>query len=241
MHPANPSLRPLEDALGHVFREPARLADALLHRSAAVEEGRRGWAESQRLEFLGDAILDFLAADWLMRTLPPDTREGRLTALRSQLTCTQAFATVARRINLAGFVTLGVGEELTGGRHRDALLADTLEAVFAALWLDAGLAAVQDAFARLFAPELAAIASGRTLLDNPKGALQELAQERGWSLPAYTLLAAEGPAHAPSFRVRVAAGPVSAEAAAPTKHDAEQDAARACLRLLVAPARPPAR
>ncbi|MBR6021457.1 MAG: ribonuclease III, partial [Kiritimatiellae bacterium] len=141
--------RRLSGALGHEWRDEALLDAALLHRSAAVERGMGDWAESQRLEFLGDAVLDLLAADWLMRRLP-GVREGRLTALRSQLTCTGAFAEAARRLGLGEMVVLGVGEEKCGGRERESLLADTLEAVFGALWTDGGWAAAERAFGRVF-------------------------------------------------------------------------------------------
>jgi len=232
--PAGRGTAGLEEALGHGFRDAGLLRAALLHRSAAVERGMGGWAESQRLEFLGDAVLDLLAADWLMSHLPPDTREGRLTQLRSRLTCTASFAAVARRLGLGACVELGVGEERGGGRGRDALLADTLEAVFGAVWRDGGWAAADAAFRRVFAGELAEAAAGAdsaAAAGNPKGLLQEFAQARGDGVPAYGVVSEEGPPHARRYAVDVRVAGLSARGAGPSKHQAEEEAAREWMRL----------
>ena len=224
----------LEAALGHEFGDAGLLRAALLHRSAEVERGMGAWAESQRLEFLGDAVLDLLAADWLMKNLPPGTREGRLTRLRSRLTCTEAFADVARRLGLGGLVVLGVGEERNGGRERASLLADTLEAVFGAVWLDGGWAAAEAAFGRVFAGELDAAAEDGAEDGNPKGVLQELAQARGAGVPVYETTAVEGPPHARRFTVEVCADGLKAEGAGSSKRQAEQAAAGEWLKRFFA-------
>lgn len=229
-----PSLLALSQTLGHpVWRDPSLLSAALLHRSAAVERGLGDWAESQRLEFLGDAILDLLAADALFRRLPA-AREGHLTALRSRLTCTSAFAGVARRLALGPLVVLGVGEEKCGGRTRESLLADTLEAVFGAIWLDGGWPAVQTSFDAVFAADLDALLSAPADISaNPKGALQEWAQARALPPPSYAVVSEEGPPHARRYTVRVALDGRTALATAPSKHAAEESAARAFLSSLL--------
>ena len=228
--------RRLCETLGHAWRDESLLAAALLHRSAAVERGMGDWAESQRLEFLGDAVLDLLAADWLMRRLP-GVREGRLTALRSRVTCTGAFAEVARGLELGAMVELGVGEEKCGGRDRESLLADTLEAVFGALWTDGGWAAVEKAFGRVFGAVMEAAAAsaegeGGTSaggIANPKGALQEWAQARGAGTPEYAVTLETGPAHARQYAVEVRVGDRAAPGTGGSKHAAEEAAARAWL------------
>lgn len=234
----------LSQTLGHpVWRDPALLDAALLHRSAAVERGLGDWAESQRLEFLGDAILDLLAADALFRRLP-SAREGHLTALRSRITCTSAFAAVARRLGLGPLLVLGVGEEKCGGRTRESLLADTLEAVFGAIWLDGGWPAVRHSFDAVFAGDLdALLAAPPDVSANPKGALQEWAQARALPAPAYAVVSEDGPPHARRYTVRVAVASRSATATAPSKHAAEESAARAFFAALAetAPAAVPPR
>lgn len=230
--PPNP-LQDLSQTLAHPeWRDPSLLSAALLHRSAAVERGLGDWAESQRLEFLGDAILDLLAADALFRRLP-DAREGLLTALRSRLTCTSAFAAVARRLGLGPLVVLGVGEEKCGGRTRESLLADTLEAVFGAIWLDGGWTAVHRSFEAVFASDLSTLLSAPPGISaNPKGALQEWAQARALPPPGYAVVAEDGPPHARRYTVRVTLDGRSADATATSKHAAEESAARAFFAAL---------
>ena len=221
----------LELRLGHVFEQPERLAAALTHRSYAVEAGCPDLAENQRLEFLGDAVLGAVAAEWLVAQCR-DWREGPLTKVRSRLTNSAALARVARKIELGRYLRLGRGEEQGGGREKNALLADALEAVLGALWLDGGPGAVRRMFAECFAAELAeAIAAGGD--DNPKGELQERLQQERRENPRYEVREASGPAHAKHFKVAVCLGETClGEGEGASKQEAEIQAARVALRTL---------
>lgn len=232
---ANPAGHPeqtaLETRLGHAFARPELLAAALTHRSHAAENGQPDWFGGQRLEFLGDAVLGAIAAEWLVARRE-EWREGTLTKVRSRLTNTAALARVARRLELGGSLRLGRGEEQGGGREREALLADGLEAVFGALWLDGGPGAVRAAFEKWFAEELdEALAAGGD--DNPKGELQERLQRERQAHPRYELTRESGPAHARHFQVDVFLGdePLGRGVGA-SKREAETRAAREALRRL---------
>ena len=236
--PSDHLLDAVESAIGHHFADRDLLAAALLHRSAAAEAGAPDWAEAQRLEFLGDAVLGLLSADWLMAHAPRHTREGAMTKMRSRLTNTDAFADVARRAALDRAVILGKGEDSSGGRHRPALLADTLEAVFGAIWLDGAWPAVAAAFDFLFVHEREAALSAGTDV-NPKGTVQELARQLWGISPSYELLSDDGPPHARTFVMLArlvlpddapnAPRTLEARGAAPSKQGAEIAAAAALL------------
>lgn len=191
----------LEQRLGYVFNDPDRLVAALTHRSFSAEAGRPGEAENQRLEFLGDAVLGVVAAEWLLDHCP-GWPEGPLTKLRSRLTNAAALARVARRLELGDYLQLGKGEEQSGGRDKGAVLADALEALLGALWRDGGAAAIRPVFEHWFADELAAaVAAGAD--DNPKGELQEWMQRKWKASPRYEVVTEQGPAHARQFKVAV--------------------------------------
>lgn len=228
---AHPDPAELAQRLGHAFARPERLAAALTHRSYSAEAGQPELAESQRLEFLGDAVLGAIAAEWLVEHRP-DWREGQLTKVRSRLTNAAALARVARRLDLGRFVLLGRGEAREGGRDRDSLLADALEAVLGALWRDGGAAAVRTVFAAWFADEIAAaLAAGRD--DNPKGELQERLQREGREPPRYEVVEETGPSHDLLFRVEVFQGMERlGKGEGTTKRQAEMNAARQALDLL---------
>ena len=221
----------LEKQLGHAFEQPERLAAALTHRSYAVEAGHPDLAENQRLEFLGDAVLGAVAAEWLVAQCR-DWREGPLTKVRSRLTNAATLARVARKLELGKYLRLGRGEEQGGGREKNALLADALEAVLGALWLDGGPGAVRRVFAECFAEEIAeAVAAGGD--DNPKGELQERLQQERKENPRYEVLEASGPAHARHFKVAVYWGETClGQGAGASKQEAEIKAARAALNTL---------
>lgn len=201
--PSN-ELQRLEHNLGYVFRNSALLEAALTHRSHSAENGRPRDIENQRLEFLGDAVLNAVAAEWLCRECPC-WREGLLTRVRSRLTNAAALARVARRLEIGRYLRLGRGEALSGGRDKEAVLADALEALVGALWLDGGPTAVQSAFSKWFSEEIAhALAAGSD--ENPKGQLQELVQQEINQLPRYEVLEETGPSHARHFKVGVYCG-----------------------------------
>jgi ribonuclease-3 len=216
---------PLEEGLGYVFREPALLEHALTHRSGAHEAGRE--SDYERLEFLGDAVLGLVAAHWLFgehQHLP----EGRLSSLRSHLVSAGALAAYARELGLGEHLVLGQGEEQSGGRDKQSLLADSLEAVIAAVYLDGGLAAAEQVVRRhlLFASEVLDV---ETL--EAKSLLQERVQALGLEPPTYRVIHESGPDHHKTFDVEVIFdGRVAAAGSGSSKKRAEREAARAALR-----------
>ena len=221
----------LEKALKLEFDDKSLLHRAMIHRSYLNEHPDFPLEDNERLEFLGDAVLGAIAAEWLVERRP-DWREGQLTKVRSRLTNAGALARVARRLELGRFLRLGRGEAREGGRDRDSLLADALEAVLGALWLDGGAEAVRKVFAAWFADELeVALAAGRD--DNPKGELQERLQREGQEPPRYEVVEESGPSHDLLFRVEVFRGTdCLGKGEGSTKRQAEMDAARQALDRL---------
>jgi ribonuclease-3 len=180
---------------GRLEYEPRDLSlfvAALTHRSAS---GRN----NERLEFLGDAVLNLVIAQHLYLSFP-DASEGDLSRLRARVVSAEPLAEVAAAIGLGDELQLGSGELKTGGFRRQSILADALEAVCGALFLDGGLAAAQTVIHRLFQPRIAVLPSPETLKD-AKTRLQEYLQSRGYSLPRYTVDRIEGEAHAQTFHV----------------------------------------
>lgn len=218
----------LQERVGHRFTQLEQLAAALTHRSYAEETGVPAPTESQRLEFLGDAVLGAVVAEWLVTTFP-QWQEGTLTKVRSRLTNGAVLARVARQIELGAGLRLGRGAEQSGGRDQDSILADTLEAVVGAVWLDGGIAAVRQLFHRCFTDEIeAAISAGGD--DNPKGELQELLQRHGRTAPHYEVIEETGPPHARLFRMAVLCQSEKlGEGSGSSKREAEINAARKAL------------
>ena len=228
---SSPELRVLEARLGYVFGRRDLLEAALTHRSFSAELGQPDGMENQRLEFLGDAILGAISAEWLVAHRG-DWREGTLTKVRSRLTNATALARVARRLGLGDFLRLGRGEDQSGGREKGALLADALEAVIGALWLDGGPEPVRGVFEKEFETEIAeAIEAGGD--DNPKGELQERMQREWKESPRYAVLEERGPSHARHFTVAVFRGeePMG-KGEGISKREAEMNAARQALTTL---------
>lgn len=215
----------VRERLGHVVRDPALFAAALTHRSA-------GGANNERLEFLGDAALNFLIAHELYRQFP-QADEGDLSRLRARLVSREPLAELAAGLELGAVLRLGAGELKSGGFRRQSILADALEALFGALYLDAGLAALEPVIARLFGPRIAALPPPETLKD-PKTRLQEHLQSRGLPLPRYQVLAVAGEDHAQRFTAgcEVASLHLSTRAEGSSRRRAEQGAAAAMLGLL---------
>jgi ribonuclease-3 len=209
----------------HRFRDPALLAQALRHRSA-------GSPHNERLEFLGDGLLAALTAELLYRRYP-GADEGRLSRMRSRLVRREALAAAARRIALGEHLELGAGELASGGFRRESILADALEAVIAAVYLDAGWAACAETVAALLEPELTALSLERDAKD-AKTRLQEWVQGRHLALPRYRPLAEEGPDHDRCYTIECEAGdpPLRATGRGRSRREAEQAAAQALLELL---------
>lgn len=213
---------------GHVFRDPDLLTQALTHRSA-------GAPHNERLEFLGDAVLGALVAESLYARWPT-ADEGTLTRARAELVRESSLAAVARELDLGTRLVLGPGELKSGGHRRDSILSDALEAVIAAIYLDAGLETCRDVVLPLFEKTMVALASGRVAKD-AKTRLQEWLQGRQKALPVYELLSESGEEHAKTFLVRCAlndAG-VAAEGQGSSRRAAEQQAAEAVMGLLQGP------
>ena len=224
-----------EQGLGYVFRDAGLLAAALTHSSFANEAGVGG-RHNERLEFLGDAVLSLCVSSELFARFP-DAREGDLTRLRSRLVTAPALAALARNIGLDIHLRLGRGEETQGGRNRDALLGDALEAVLGAVYEDGGFAPARELVRRLFeehwpkAPE-------RELRKDFKTQLQEVIQHTYRQRPVYTLSASHGPEHAKLFTVHLTLPDgQSFSAEGPSLKRAEQEAARNALLALRAPHR----
>jgi len=218
----------VEAIIGYRFRDGDLLRTALTLPSFRVETCVG--ANNQRLEFLGDAVLGLLSAEHLY-TAYAGVAEGGLSLLRIQVTNGRALAEVARAIGLGNLMRVGKSDERTGGRDRDGALADTLEALLGAVWLDGGLAAARDVFQRLLADRVCAERTQTALqFDNPKGRLQELTQAADGSVPAYELVGVTGPDHQPAYRVRVTLSTgFAAEAEGAGKRVAEAAAAQAAL------------
>ena len=227
---ANP-YRDLEKALGYAFRKRALLETALVHRSHRFEvEGIQ--EDNQRMEFLGDAVLGLVAAEHIYQAFGA-LDEGALTDLRSRVTSGRALAQIAREIGLGQALRLGRGEENSGGRHRPSVLADALEAVIGAAYLDRGLKAVERIFSELFVPLLTA-GTYDAWAENPKGQLQEITQRTCGQGPVYRIVREEGPSHGRVFTVEaVVEGRVMGTGTATTRREAESQAARQAVEALM--------
>ncbi|MES2598192.1 MAG: ribonuclease III [Verrucomicrobiota bacterium] len=217
----------LESVLGHTFRDRALLTEALTHASLGYET-QRTQPDNQRLEFLGDAVLQLLLSEILFERYR-DADEGMLTKTRAQLVSTKALAKVARSIQLGGFLLIGRGEESHGGRERDSSLADALEAIAGAVFQDGGMDAARRLAQRLFASEIEGL--GATPVDqNPKGQLQEMLQAISPQSPSYRIIQESGPDHAKSFMAIVLwDGRELGRGLGRSKKEAEVEAARVAL------------
>ena len=210
--------------LGHVFARPELLHEALTHGSFA--EGAR--PDNQRLEFLGDRVLGLAIAEALLARDPGAT-EGQLAPRLNALVRKETCAEVARRVGLGDVLRLGRSEMLSGGRRKEALLGDAMEAVIASVYLDAGFGPAKAVVLSLWSDLIDQVEPDAK---DAKTALQEWAQARALGQPVYDITARDGPAHAPLFTLTVRLGSHSAEAQAGTKRQAEQDAARQLLDRL---------
>jgi ribonuclease-3 len=230
-----PALETLEAALGHTFRNPESLIRALTHKSRSYESSRPGeeLISNQQLEFLGDAILGFVVSDALYRRFPLDS-EGSLSKRKAHLVSQARLYEVAQALELGEHLFLGRGEELSGGRKKKALLADAVEALIAALYLDDGM----DAARRFITEQVISEAGVEDIssdfrLSDYKGALQQRAQELRLPSPRYVIVAESGPEHAKVFTIEARVGnDWSARAEGLTKKSAGQRAAQVILQQL---------
>jgi ribonuclease-3 len=224
-------LATLQKSLGVSFSDLSQLRQALIHSSYVNENPDSAPAANERLEFLGDAVLELVITGKLYQDLPQAT-EGDMTKLRATLVSRDTLARLARAAGLGAYLYLGRGEEASGGRDKPANLASALEAVVAAIFLDQNLPAAKNFVLRLFKKELEKVISQGGIV-NYKTQLQELLQARGQPLPVYHFLEARGPEHEPEFTVEVRSGDtVLGQGLGKSKKQAEAEAARSALESL---------
>jgi ribonuclease-3 len=215
----------LERALGHTFSRRELLRQALTHRSHGADH-------NERLEFLGDSILNCVVAALLFERFA-ELREGDLSRLRASLVRKETLSGIAQSLAIGDYLLLGEGEQKSGGHRRPSILADTLEALFGGVYLDAGFARAFDLIARLYGPLLSAIEPGGAAKD-PKTALQEILQSRRLALPHYELRATRGEAHAQEFEVecKIPALAICTVGVGASRRAAEQEAAQLAVAAI---------
>ena len=214
-------MKKVMEALGYTFSNEALLRRALTHPSAGKED-------NQRLEFLGDAVLQYLMSDRLYRR-HPDDREGALTHRRALLVCEASLSQIAEKLGIGEALVMDRGEEQTGGRTKPSVLCDAMEAVLAAVYLDGGMEAAREVVERCWPDEDKV---SRPMQDS-KGQLQEALQKNGGDTPTYRIIGESGPPHAPVFEAAVYRdGVLLATGTGKTKKQAEQAAAVTALAIL---------
>jgi len=222
----------LQQAIDYRFRDRGLLEHAMTHTSRANEDVSGGVTDNESLEFLGDAILGFVVADILFAEFP-EFNEGQKSKVKASLVSTTTLARQAERLTIGEHLLLGRGEEKTGGRHKQALLADGYEALIAAIYLDGGMEQAHAFISREFAPLFAEVRRDGLVGQDYKSALQEYLQSHDYPLPDYRLAGTLGPDHRKLFQVEVSVrGDVLAEATGASKKEAEQEAARLALAKL---------
>ena len=222
-------IKELEAAIGYKFKNIALLQNALAHSSYANERWHNSLMSNERLEFLGDSILGMCVAEYLYCTFP-DRPEGELTRMRADMVCEQTLANVAGRIGLGNHLLLGKGEEQGGGRTRNSILADAVESVIAASFLDGGMGAAKQFIQKFILVEVPV-----KKLHNVdyKTSLQELVQQKKNQVLTYTMVGESGPDHDKHFEVEVCLnGKVVGLGSGSSKKRAEQDAARVAIEAL---------
>ena len=222
-------IKELEIAIGYRFRNISLLQNALTHSSYDNERWHNSLLSNERLEFLGDSVLGMLVADYLYKTFP-NRPEGELTRMRADMVCEQTLAAVADKIGLGQHLMLGHGEEQGGGRNRNSILADAMESVIAACFLDGGLEAARKVVQQFILVEVPV-----TKLHNAdyKTQLQELVQQKKNQVLSYALVGQSGPDHDKKFDVEVMLnGSVVGSGSGSSKKRAEQDAARVAIENL---------
>ena len=224
-------LKELEAYIGYRFDDRGLLDNALTHRSFVNENSALPCKDNERLEFLGDAVLELTISDMLMKKFP-DYAEGELSKLRASVVNEQPLATLARRFRIGEFLLLGKGEEASGGRTKSSLLANAFESVVAALYLDGGFDRTAAFIGRLFEPLIEAGAVA-TVYTDYKTAAQEICQNLFRELPRYLMISETGPDHEKRFEISLIIGErVIATGMGRSKKEAEQQAAKKALEML---------
>lgn len=221
-------LERLEEKIGYCYKKKELLQQALTHSSFANEQKINKSKDYERLEFLGDAVLELVSSEFLFHT-NPDMSEGKLTRLRASMVCEPSLAFCARDLELHDYIRLGKGEEMTGGRHRDSIISDVMEAVIGSLYLDGGFQTAHDFIHRFILSDL----EDKILFYDAKTVLQEMIQETPQGSLNYRLIKEEGPDHDKSFMVEayINGKPVS-QGVGRTKKAAEQQAAYEAILML---------
>lgn len=222
-----------EQRIGYTFRSRELLRRGLTHKSYSHEAREQDVRHNETFEFLGDSVLGFVIGDLLFRQFP-ELDEGALSKMKAYLVSAPSLAAKARQFGMGEVILLGVGEEKTGGRKKDSLLANLFEAMIAAVYLDGSIDSARELIERAFLDDIRAIDEQDLLFHDYKTALQELAQGKGLSLPEYTVVDEVGPDHDKKFVVEVRAGGMRARGEGSSKKEAQQQAARHALLELTA-------
>lgn len=211
----------LVEKIGYQYKDKTLLEQALTHSSFANEQKINKSMNYERLEFLGDAVLELVSSEFLFRT-NPDMPEGQLTRTRASMVCEPALAYCARDLELNKYIRLGKGEEMTGGRYRDSIISDVMEAVIGSLYLDGGFGVAHDFIHRFILSDL----ENKILFYDAKTVLQEIVQKTPGNVLTYELISEEGPDHNKLFRVEASInGKALTQGCGRTKKAAEQQAA----------------
>ena len=220
----------LEDKIGYCFTDKSLLKTALTHSSFANEHKDKSYVSSERLEFLGDSVLGMIVASHLYKNYPA-MAEGRMTRLRAELVCETSLLAVANQLKLGEHIRFGKGEEISGGRQRPSILADAVESVLAAVYLDGGMENACRFVSRFILSDLDKVAGFGT--SDHKTALQELVQQNGPHVLVYEMIGEEGPDHKKTFTARVSLnGKGLGTGSGRSKKEAEQASAHAALTYL---------
>jgi ribonuclease III len=217
-----------EQRIGYAFTERELLRRALTHKSYSHEAKDLDVRHNETFEFLGDSVLGFVIGDMLFRHFPA-LDEGALSKMKAFLVSAPSLAAKARHYGMGEVILLGVGEEKTGGRKKDSLLANLFEAMIAGVYLDGGVEAARQLIERAFQQDITDIDQQDLLFQDYKTALQELAQGKGLPLPDYNVVGEVGPDHDKTFIVEVKVGSLNARGEGSSKKEAQQQAARQAL------------
>ena len=222
-------LSSFEERIGHRFTRRDLLARALTHKSYSHEAKQEDVRDNETFEFLGDSVLGFVIGDLLFHRFPAED-EGALSKIKAYLVSATSLASKARAYGMGEVIYLGVGEEKSGGRKKDSLLANLFEAMIAAIYLDGGIESARALIERSFRDDIARIDADDLLFHDYKTALQEQAQGKGLPLPEYNVIDEVGPDHDKRFIVEVKVGSLSRRGEGSSKKEAQQQAAKHALR-----------
>lgn len=222
----------IEEKIGYSFKDKKLLERALTHSSYAYEKLRNREFSYERLEFLGDALLNFLLTNWLYHRFP-QMKEGELSKLKAALASKESLAQAIRRLKLNEHIRLSRGEILTGGREKDNILADVFEALLAAIYLDGGLKEAERFVMEALSEKLKMVEKAGSSTTDYRSALQEYSQVMGYKLPEYRVIEEKGPEHAKTFIVEVEIGGRRFRGIGNSKREAQQAAAKKAWQELV--------